>query len=360
MKIKSIKAYIKNLQLTKPYTIAYKVTNEAMNAFVEIELDNGQTGYGSAAASEFVFGEKLDDTIVNLQSEAVQKWIGKDIRHFRSIIAETNALFPEHPATRTAIDIGLHDAFGKYLGIPVVDFYGRKHRSMPTSITIGISSVEETLRDAREYKDLGFKILKLKIGINLEEDIERFIKLHETFGNYFKIRVDGNQGYSLAQTIAFIKATRSLGLELVEQPMRVGTEEEMKTLPVDVRKIIACDESLKNVKSAIYLATEPQACGIFNIKLMKCGGLLGAFEIATVAQAKGIKLFWGCYDESIISISAALHAAFACPATSYLDLDGSLTLAEDIVTGGFALIDGELSPLDGPGFGFEKIDYSSF
>jgi L-Ala-D/L-Glu epimerase len=355
MKIKNIKAYIKNLKLTVPYTIAYEVTSEAVNAFLEIELENGLTGYGSAAASEFVFGEKLEDTLINLQSEAVQNWIGKDIRHFRSVIAESESLFPKHSATRTAIDIALHDAFGKYLGIPVVDFYGRKHRSLPTSITIGISSVEETLQNAHEYKDQGFKILKIKIGLNPEEDIERCIKLREKFGSYFKIRVDANQGYNTSQTLAFVKATRSLGLELIEQPLRVGAEAEMKSLPADVRRIIACDESIKNVRSAVYLASEPQACGIFNIKLMKCGGLLGAFEIAAVAQATGIELFWGCYDESIISISAALHAAFSCQATRYLDLDGSFTLGEDIVKGGFALIDGELSPLSGPGFGFERI-----
>lgn len=355
MKIKNIRAYSKNLGLTKSYTIAYEVNSEALNAFLEIELENGLTGYGSAAASEYVFGEKLEDTIANLQSDAVQKWVGKDIRHFRSIIAESTVLFPKYSATRTAIDISLHDAFGKYLGIPVVDFYGREHRSLPTSITIGISSVEETLQEAREYKDQGFKILKIKIGLNLEEDIERIVKLRETFGNHFKIRVDANQGYDSSQTLAFVKATRSLGLELVEQPMRVGTEAEMKALPADVRRIIACDESLKNASSAILLATEPQACGIFNIKLMKCGGLLGAFEIATIAQASGIKLFWGCYDESIVSISAALHAAFACSATRYLDLDGSLQLAEDIFTGGFTLVDGELSPLNFAGFGFKKI-----
>lgn len=355
MKIKNIRAYLKNLALTKSYTIAYEVTSEAINAFLEIELENGLTGYGSAAVSEYVFGEKLEDTIANLQSDEVQKWVGKDIRQFRSLISESGVLFPKHSATRTAIDIALHDAFGKYLGIPVVDFYGRKHFSLPTSITIGISSVEETLQEAREYKNQGFKVLKIKIGLNLEEDIERIIKIKETFGSQFTIRVDANQGYDSIQTLAFVKATRSIGLELVEQPMRVGTEAEMKALPAEVRRIIACDESLKNASSAILLAAEPQACGIFNIKLMKCGGLLGAFEIATIAQASGIKLFWGCYDESIVSISAALHAAFACPATCYLDLDGSLQLAEDIVTGGFTLSDGELSPLNFPGFGYKKI-----
>jgi L-alanine-DL-glutamate epimerase-like enolase superfamily enzyme len=355
MKIKNIRAYSKNLGLTKAYAIAYEVYSEAINAFLEIELEDGQTGYGSAAASEYVFGEKLEDTIANLQSDVIQKWVGKDIRHFRSLISESGVLFPNHSATRSAIDIALHDAFGKYLGIPVVDFYGRKHRSLPTSVTIGISGVEETLREAGEYKDQGFKVLKIKIGQNLEEDIERIIKLYETFGSHFKIRADGNQGYDSIQTLAFVKATRSLGLELLEQPMKVGQEAEMKKLPSDVRKIIACDESLKNDKSAFLLATEPQACGIFNIKLMKCGGLTGAFEIAAIAQASDIKLFWGCYDESIVSISAALHAAFACPATRYLDLDGSLQLAEDIVTGGFTLVNGELSPMNLPGFGFKKI-----
>jgi L-Ala-D/L-Glu epimerase len=355
MKIKNIKAYSKNLRLTKSYTIVYEVISEVLNVFLEIELENGLIGYGSAAPSEYVFGEKLEDTVANLQSEVIQKWIGKDIRLFRSLIDESRVLFPNHSATRTAIDIALHDAFGKYLGIPVVDLYGRKHHSLPTSITIGISSVEETLKEAREYKEQGFKVLKIKVGLNLEEDIERIIRLYETFGNHFKIRADGNQGYDSTQTLAFIKATRSLGLELLEQPMKVGKEAEMKKMPAEVRKIIACDESLKNDKSAFFLAVEPQACGIFNIKLMKCGGLIGAFEIAAVAQASDIKLFWGCYDESIVSISAALHAAFACQATCYLDLDGSLQLAEDIVTGGFTLSDGELSPLNFPGFGFKKV-----
>ncbi len=209
--------------------------------------------------------------------------------------------------------------------------------------------------EAKEYKHQGFRVLKIKIGLNPEEDIERIVKLREKFGNYFKIRVDANQGYDQDQTIAFFKATNSLGLELVEQPMRVGTESEMKSLPAGIRKMIACDESLKNAGSALFLAAEPQACGIFNIKLMKCGGLLGAFDISTIAQASGIKLFWGCYDESVVSISAALHAALSCTSTCYLDLDGSLELAEDIVTGGFSLVDGELSTLDLAGFGCNPL-----
>ena len=50
-------------------------------------------------------------------------------------------------------------------------------------------------------------------------------------------------------------------------------------------------------------------------------------------------------------IAAALHAAFSCPATRYLDLDGSLDLARDVADGGFLLEDGVMRTLDAPGLG---------
>lgn len=355
MKIRKINAYKRNLQLKKPYTIAYETCSEAVNIFLELELENGMTGIGSASGSEYVFNESPEDTLSNLKSEVVQKWVGRDIRHFYSIISEANNLFPKQPASCAAIDIALHDAFCKFLGISVVDFYGAKHKSLPTSVTIGICDVSKTLKEAKEYKDMGFKILKIKTGINVEEDIERCIKVKEKFGNHFKIRVDANQGYNLEQTLHFFKMTQSIGLELVEQPLPVGHESSLTGIPEEYRNLIALDESLIDSHSAFKLASDPKVCGIFNIKLMKCKGIQGALKIAEIAEVSQTDLFWGCYDESIVSISAALHTAYSCKNTKYLDLDGSFDLAEDIVKGGFILKNGEMYVTDKPGLGFEKI-----
>lgn len=355
MKISKIKAYAMNMALTKPYTIAFETTTAVENVFLEIELSNGIIGIGAASPSMHVIRESITDTLNNLQSDLMQQFVGRDIRNFRQLIFETATLFPLHSATRTAIDIALHDAFGQFLGIPVVDFYGRKHHSLPTSVTIGIMNVADTLAEATAFKAAGFTILKVKTGLNQQEDLERCVKLREKFGNYFTIRVDANQGYSAHDTIEFARKANPLAIELIEQPMPVGHELEMQQLPDDIRKIIACDESLKDPRSAVALANPPATCGIFNIKLMKCGGLLGAFEIAAIAAAAGIDLFWGCFDESIASITAALHAAFACENTRYIDLDGSLDLAEDLVSGGFILRDGNMSIGNAAGFGYKKI-----
>ena len=92
-----------------------------------------------------------------------------------------------------------------------------------------------------------------------------------------------------------------------------------------------------------------------NIKLMKCGGINPSLKIASAAYAAGIDLMWGCMDESIISISAALHAAMACKATKYIDLDGSLDLAKDLVSGGFNLKDGKMFINDTAGIGVKMV-----
>ena len=354
MKIVAVRSYLKNMALTKPYTIAYSTFTDVRLAFLEIELANGMIGYGSGSPAEEVVGETTETTLLNLQSEFVAKLVGRDIRHFQQIIFEANSHFNHLPGTQATIDIALHDAFGKYLGIAVVDFYGQKVNALATSVTIGIKNVQETLEEAAGYKKLGFKILKVKTGLNVEEDIERVLQLRSTYGTDFKIRVDANQGYNLKELKTFIKATQGQGLELIEQPMPVGVEEELLLLEENERAILTGDESLKDATAALQLAIN-KPFGIYNIKLMKCGGLVGAKEIATIAQHGNIDLFWGCNDESIISITAALHVAYSCPNTKYIDLDGSLDLAEDLVRGGFAIKDGYMNINNGPGFGFDII-----
>lgn len=355
MKIKNIKVWNADLGNTKPYTIAFKTVDQVRNAFVEIELENGTTGIGSGNPSEYVTGENLSQTIDVLQEKNLEFLIGRDIREVNQLLFEMLQKFPENPAARAALDIALHDVFTKYLGVPLVKYLGQKIKSMPTSNTIGIKNVEDTLHEAIEYEKQGFKVLKIKIGKDLEEDIERLVKLREHFGKSMVIRIDANQGYSVQQTIDFFNRTKALDIELIEQPLPAKAVHEMKNLPEEIKIKLAADESLLSPADALMLVEPPFAAGIFNIKLMKCGGVSQGLKIAEIALHRGVELFWGCNDESAVSITAALHAAFACSNTKYIDLDGSLDLGKDEVTGGFILKDGVMYCSDKPGLGLERI-----
>ena len=355
MKIKYIRAWAEKLPLTKTYVIAYKTISDTEIVFLEVVLENGLTGIGASNPFADVVGETPQVTLANLQSGYLDEWIGKDIRTFNQLISQAAEYFPKLPGTLAAIDIALHDLFCQYIGIPILNFYGRKIKALPTSVTLGIKDTAAMLEEAKEYNKLGFKILKIKPGLDVGQDIERAITLTDYFKGKMTIRVDANQGYTVAQLRHFIQATQGYGVELIEQPMKVGLESELAALTTAEKSILVADESLLNAGSALQLSHPPAPYGVFNIKLMKSGGITGAKEIAVIAKNAGIQLFWGCNDESIVSITAALHAAYSCTNTKYLDLDGSFDLSKDLVEGGFTLEDGYMIPNGLPGLGVSKL-----
>ncbi|MBN9383892.1 MAG: dipeptide epimerase [Chitinophagaceae bacterium] len=354
MKIRQINVRKENLLLTRPYTIAFKTVDAVENGIIEIIADNGMKGYGAFNPSYFVVGEHLEDALAVLDEERLSSLVGKELDDIHALCAFVQKTFKTSPTARTGLEIALYDLFAQGKGLPLVQVLGQKITSMPTSITIGIKGVSETLEEAKEYTSRGFKILKVKLGISLEEDLERLIRLRERFGYDVGIIIDANQGYNARQLSRFTAETAGLQIGLIEQPLPVGQEDEMRRLPDQIKRIVAADESLVTPDNAIQLATLPPACGFFNIKLMKCGGISQALRIADTAAAHSIWLMWGCNDESIISITAALHTAFACGHTKFIDLDGSLDLAKDVVSGGFLLKDGIMSIPDKPGLGLTE------
>jgi len=355
MKISQTTYWTEKLALTRPYTIAYERIESVENLFVQLQAEDGSVGLGVASPAEEVTGEGVPQCRQALADHLEALLTGIDLRHLKKGLRDIESAMPSAPAARAAVDMALHDLWAKHLGLPLVDLLGRVHRSLPTSITLGIESVEESLEEAAEYRDRGFRILKVKIGRSMEEDVERLHRIRQNVGRDIIIRVDANQGYTVHQFENFLKQTASLALEFIEQPLIAGNLDGMRRLPAAVRNKSAADESLLNARDALVCLEHPRPFGIFNIKLMKCGGIAPGLQIAEIANLAGVGLMWGCMDESIVGIAAALHAALASPATRYLDLDGHLDLARDLVTGGLVLKDGELSVTDNPGLGVELL-----
>jgi L-alanine-DL-glutamate epimerase-like enolase superfamily enzyme len=351
VKIVRAASRVEALGLTRPYTIAFRRIESVENVVLRLETDSGLVGSGAASPEPRVTGETLKACRAALAGDRLAWLLGRDARDLEDLCGEAARLLRKTPAARAAVDMALHDLAAQERGVPLVELLGRAHTALPTSITIGIKPLAETLAEAEEYLARGFRILKVKIGLSLEEDLERLFRLRERIGSSVGIRVDANQGYTREETLRFSKETAGLGLELLEQPMRAGAVEEMRDLPEAIRDRIAADESLLDERDARSLSGPPRTCGIFNVKLMKCGGIASARRIAGIAAQSSIELLWGCNDESVISIAAALHAALSCPATRYLDLDGSLDLARDVAQGGFTLEGEILRTTQAPGLG---------
>lgn len=356
MKIKSIRSRLEKVSLKRPYEISYERFDSVTLLFVELTLDNGLIGFGSASPAYSVTQESISDCHQSLSESTLAYLIGMDIRCVHGLLALTQSKLRHTPAAAAAVDMALYDAYAKLMEQPLARLLGQRHKSLATSVTVGINEhIPEILDEVAEYISQGFKVLKIKTGLNWSHDVEMLFRIREQVGRDVKVRIDPNQAYSIDDLKQFLAASEPLDLEFIEQPIARKDQMELRHLTESQRQAIALDESIHNVRDAIDVLSPSPLGGIYNIKLMKCGGITPALKIADVATAYDIQLMWGCMDESIISISAALHAAFCCPQTRYLDLDGSFDLAQDFVSGGFILQDGMMSVSERPGLGVEPI-----
>jgi L-alanine-DL-glutamate epimerase-like enolase superfamily enzyme len=351
MQIVVAETRVEQLPLSRPYTIAFRTISAVQNVIVILRDGAGRVGLGAASPEPHVTGETPERCQAALAPGALDFLLGREAGELPALIVELERRLPDAPAARAAVDIALHDLLGQQLGASLGDLFGRVHASLPTSITIGIKPTAEALAEADEYLGRGFRVLKVKTGKSLDEDLERLARLRAHVGAAVVIRADANQGYTLEETRRFFAETAALDIEFIEQPVKAAVIDELRALPDGQRRHVAADESLLAPADALRLACAPQPAGIFNIKLMKCGGVRPARAIAAIAEAGGVNLMWGCMDESCISIAAALHAALASPATRYLDLDGSFDLARDVAEGGFIVERGLMRPAGGPGLG---------
>ena len=208
MKIKSVKIWSEDLKLSRPYTISYETIDSVENVFVHIQLEDGTWGIGAGSPAEFVTGENILSCVNALENHFEELLIDKNINSIDEICESINNRLSSTPAARAALDIALFDAHSKFHNISLIDFFGKCHNGLFTSVTMGIKSIKESADEAKEYVSNGFRFLKIKTGSDVDHDIELIHKVRETVGNSISIRVDANQGYSIEDLNKYVIKTK--------------------------------------------------------------------------------------------------------------------------------------------------------
>jgi L-alanine-DL-glutamate epimerase-like enolase superfamily enzyme len=353
MKITGLEYYRTTLKLSTPYTIAYEHIDRVDNVFVKLSTNKGVIGLGCAAPDLEVTGETAESVIACLDGEVKDSILGREpFRHSR-IMEELKIKFADHPSARAAIDMALYDILGKKADLPLWKILGGFRQKIITSVTLGIQPLEDTIKLAQEFVAKGYKCLKIKGGINVDEDIDRIIRIREAVGKRIGLRFDANQGYTVEESVNFIEKTKSVKLEVFEQPTPRGKPDMLGRVTNMVSVPVMADESLMNLRDAFRLARK-DLVDMVNIKLMKAGGISEALHINSVARSAKLEVMIGCMDESALSIAAGLHFALARPNVIYADLDGHLDLKEDPACGAVQIRDGYLIPNELPGLGCHK------
>jgi L-Ala-D/L-Glu epimerase len=320
---------------------------ERESVWVRIRDEDGQEGWGEAAATAF-YGETAATVAAVLPrlAAALSGAAGGSPFRLERIEGALELAVGGNPAAKAAISAALHDLVGKRVGLPIWKLWGLDPDAAPaSSFTIGIDTLETMRLKVREAA--AYPILKVKVGTDRDEEILAMIR-DEAPGK--RVRVDANTAWTAKQAIAAIPMLEAFGVELVEQPLSPGDLEGLRLVRSRSRLPIVADESCCTAFDAARLAGVVDGV---NIKLAKCGGLREALRIVHVARAHGMSVMLGCMIESTLGIAAAMQIA---PLVDYLDLDGAALLAGDPFRGPGIRGDGTVQLNAEPGLGVERAD----
>lgn len=339
------------MPLKEPYTIAYETIHETVNVFMCINTDTGIRAYGCAAPDLEVTGETSEGVISAFNNIVEPLLHNHNLLQIALITELVKKECPHSPSLLAMVDMALYDLLSKTAKLPLYLLLGGYRHSMPTSITIGILPVNETIERATDFIRQGFFILKVKGGLSVEMDVERMHAIREKFGQSIQLRFDANQGYSVEDAVRFVRETKDCNIEILEQPSPKDEWAMMGHITEQVHLPVMADEGLMNLSDAHKIAKNNWA-DMINIKLMKVGGIRQAMHINSVAKAAGMESMVGCMDESALGIAAGLHFALSRPNVEYADLDGHLDLIGDPANCCILLKEGVLYPKSGAGLGF--------
>jgi len=247
-----------------------------------------------------------------------------------------------HGAAKCALDIALHDFAGKVLGLPVHVLLDLPAVSPPTDFTIGIDEPEVVAERARRASD--FPALKIKCGG--PADLATLESVRAVYAG--PIRVDANTGWTRESAATLLPALIDLGVELIEQPFParayrdLGWLQERSDLPIVADESAVLEEDLDALAGIV--------AGV-NVKLAKVGGIGPARSMLEAARERGFRTFLGCMEETSVGIAAS---AVVGSLAEWIDLDGSLLLAEDPFTGLTLDADKRWHLADAPGLGLER------
>jgi muconate cycloisomerase len=339
---------------------------------VRVLTDEGIQGLGEATVLPMwggdhmrYFGELPGTTVHIIKEYLIPAITGQDPFDIEVIHAHMDRTVKGYPYAKAAIDIALYDIMGKALGVPVYRLLGGCNRAeTPLAHSLGIMDTQTAVDEALAAVDEGIRTIKVKVGIDAEQDVTMVRELRKALSDEIEITVDANQGYpSPKMAIQAIRQMCEYGISMAEQP--VEGLDAMAEVRAALPCLVMADESAWTPQDILEIQKKG-AADAFSLYTTKPGGLFKAKKVAAVAEATGILCNVNGSAETGVGTAANLHLVASTGIVTLSSVFPVTTLKgkeqtkvagvfylDDIIRQPFHYGNGSLRVPDGPGLGVE-------
>ncbi|MBN8835856.1 MAG: dipeptide epimerase [Sphingobacteriia bacterium] len=321
MKISFIEIYKYSIPMV-PFTIATGTMHFAQNIFIRVHTREGVIGVGECSAFPMIAGE-TQNTCYELSKDFAKMWVGKNALDIDARMNELHLMIAGNFTCKSAFDLALYDIVAKHANQPLYQYLGGEQKEIESDLTIGIDTPENMAQTAIDFVQRGVNMIKVKLGKNAREDVERMQRIREAIGDKTILRIDANQGWSYDDALFALTEISKYNIQFCEQPMRKHNDHLLPQLcKLSPVKIMA-DESVFTHYDAESIIRN-NAAAYINIKFAKSGGINEALKINAVAEENNIACMMGGMLESRVALTAKVHFAMAKNNIRFYDLDTCL------------------------------------
>ena len=294
------------------------------SVIVKVTLDNGGEGVGEVPTSA-AFNDETIAVIGRVLDEGRRRLKGVEIGDYAERLDSLRGTFPAAAMTTSGLEVALFRACLASREVPEHLYWGGRSGRIETDITVPILTDKRMLvpwieRAARK----GFTAYKVKVSGNLAQDREIVAFIYRLLGEKiarFRLRLDGNQGYTAETFLAFVDFLQEMrfAVELFEQPLPRNAFEGLAYIKERCPIPLILDETILTVEDA-QRAVDHNLCHGINIKIAK-SGIGESMKLLELARRHGMKLMAGCMIETMVGLSAAVFFAAGTGAFDFIDLD---------------------------------------
>jgi len=321
VQIESIDLRFVRIPFKRPFCHALKQRTLAETIIVVARSTAGTVGVGEIVPRPYLTGETVEGVLARAAPERAARCRGRRFGSKDELVAwlrgELDACGREL-ATLGGFELALLDLAGKELGFAAADVLGgAAGPELPPGVVIGFEVDTPALkRHCALLRMSGRRHVKVKVG--RDDDLERLAIIAAALGADRPLRLDANGAWPVEEAIARLKEMRArFNIESVEQPVAAKREDDdgggsedlldLRRVRVEAGVKVMVDESLCTLADARRII-DAEAADIFNVRVGKCGGLLGTLRLCQLARDAGLGLHLGALvgETAVLSRAAEI------------------------------------------------------